>query len=144
MSITINQIMTTPVISVNFDSNLGEIRNIFAETHLHHVLVIEDNKVYGIISDRDVLKSLSPNLDKINEKASDTATLNIRAHQIMTRHPTLLHPDDTALSAVDIMDETGYSCLPVVDDKKHPIGIVSWREILKIIRAKSEKNHSSK
>lgn len=140
MTITISQIMTSPVVSVNFDASLGDIRKILSESHLHHVLVIEDNKVYGIISDRDLLRSLSPNLGKVNEKASDTATLNIRAHQIMTRHPTLLHPEDTALSAVDIMDETGHSCIPVVDNNDHPIGIVSWRDILKIIRAKSEKN----
>jgi acetoin utilization protein AcuB len=144
MGITIKQIMTSPVISVNFDSSLGEIRKIFADTHLHHVLVIEDNQVYGIISDRDLLRSLSPNLDRVNEKASDAATLNIRAHQIMTRHPTMLHPENTALSAVDIMYETGHSCLPVVDDKNRPIGIVSWRDILKIIRAKSEKSHTQK
>lgn len=141
MSVTIEKIMTTPVVSVSFDANLGEIRKIFSETHLHHVLVVEDNKVYGIISDRDLLRSLSPNLDKINEKASDAATLNIRAHQVMTRHPTLLKPEDSVLSAVDIMYDTGHSCLPVVDNNKHPIGIVSWRDILKLIKTKSEKVH---
>jgi hypothetical protein len=49
----------------------------------------------GVISDRDLLRALSPYVGTASENARDTATLRKRVHQIM------------------------------------PVGIVSWRDVLK-------------
>lgn len=126
--------MSSPVVTVEMDDTLKTIRDIFASTKFHHLLVVEDKKLYGVISDRDVLKALSPRLGTQGELPSDTATLNKRAHQIMTRKPITIGKDDSLFAAIDIFETHLISCIPVVDSEQHPIGILSWRDIFKAIK----------
>lgn len=132
----VQDIMTTPVITVELDDSIAVANEIFAKTHFHHLLVVEDHKLLGVVSDRDVLKALSPNIGTASEKQQDIATLNKRIHQIMTRQPICLKPTDRVKRVVEIFDENKISCIPIVDDNWSPLGIVTWRDIIKAIRSK--------
>jgi len=85
----VDQLMTRHVVTVSMDDTLDWIQRVFGEYRFHHVVVTENGQVVGVISDRDVLKNLSPFVGKITERAQDSASLKRRAHQIMTR--TLVH-----------------------------------------------------
>jgi len=83
-----------------------------------------------------LFKALSPNIGTSTESYKDAATLNKRVHQIMTRHPIVLHEDATIDDAIDLFNAHGISCIPIVNDNNKPIGIVSWRDVLKALRTK--------
>lgn len=136
---SIKRIMSTPVVSVEMDDALKVIKEIFDNTRFHHLLVVESNKLVGIISDRDLLKTLSPDIGTVRETAKDAAILNRKAHQIMTRTPLTLKPNASIYDAIDIFNQHNISCIPVVDEKEQPVGIVSWRDILKEIAAMRKK-----
>lgn len=130
----IDAIMTKRVVSVSMDDNLEKIYKIFVAEHFHHLLVIEDDhRLVGIISDRDCLKAISPNINKDCACAKDLATLNKKAHQIMSRHPVVLDASASVEHAVDVLIENGLSCLPIVDTAGIAIGIVSWKDILQYL-----------
>lgn len=135
---SVRDIMTTPVVSVEMDDELGRVRDIFANTHFHHLLVVEHNQLFGIISDRDLFKAISPNIGKASEKASDLITLNKKAHQIMARNPITITQDSSIFQAVELFNTHRISCLPVVDKNNRPVGIVSWRDILKAIKPRKK------
>jgi len=65
------------------------------------------------------------------ETARDLATLNKRVHQIMSRNPVTLRPDSSVSEAARLILEHGISCIPVVNGAGKPVGIVSWRDLLK-------------
>lgn len=132
----VKDIMTTPVVSIEMDDTLKTANDIFSHTHFHHLLVVDKGGLVGIISDRDVLKALSPNIDTAAERPADRATLNKRAHQVMSRHPISLKPSDRLKRVIETFDENRISCIPIVDDNHKPVGIVSWRDIIKAIRAR--------
>jgi acetoin utilization protein AcuB len=129
----IGKIMSKSVVTVEMDDSLKVVKEIFDNTHFHHLLVVESDKLYGVISDRDLLKALSPNIGTVAETVRDKATLNKKAHQIMTRKPVTLATYTGIYEAVEIFIEQNLSCIPVVDEKKKPVGIISWRDILKFI-----------
>lgn len=129
----LEQIMSKRVVSVTPDDQLSLIHHLFKETGFHHLVVIEDTKLVGIISDRDLFKALSPNLGTPGETPKDLATLKKRAHQVMSREPITLKADDSVYAAVDLFNENPISSIPIVDEEKTPVGIVSWRDILKVI-----------
>lgn len=130
----IDAIMTRRVVSVSMDDSLGKIYRMFNQEHFHHLLVIEDDhSLAGIISDRDCLKALSPNVNKDCASARDLATLNKKAHQIMSRYPVALRSGTPVEQAVEVLVEHGLSCLPVVDAAGMPIGIVSWKDVLRYL-----------
>jgi acetoin utilization protein AcuB len=120
-------------IAVTMDDTLATVRDIFEEHKFHHVLVVENQQLVGIVSDRDLLKSVSPNLGRLSESAKDLATLNKRVHQIMTRKPVVLRADAELRDAIRLFNTHRISCIPVVDQNDRPIGIVSWRDVLKAI-----------
>ena len=125
--------MSSPVETVNMDDPLSVVKSVFERTHFHHLLVVEEKKLLGIISDRDLLKTISPTLGTVAELPKDTAILNKRAHQIMTRSPIFLHDEDMISQAIDVFLNNNVSCIPIVNRDENVIGIVSWRDILKAI-----------
>jgi acetoin utilization protein AcuB len=129
--VNLNGVMSSRVVTVESDDTLETVKKIFDAAKFHHLLVVEEGKLCGVISDRDLLRALSPHIGTRAETARDTATLKKRVHQIMTRKPVTLPPEATAGDAIKVFLEHGVSCIPVVDATLKPIGIVSWRDLLK-------------
>src|SRR5271165_580985 len=124
--------MTTRVVTVELDDSLEVVKEIFDSMKFHHLLVVDTgNKLCGVISDRDLLRALSPYVGTASENARDTATLKKRVHQIMTRKPITLPPEAVISDAVNLFLGHRVSCIPIVDKDFRPLGIVSWRDVLK-------------
>jgi|JI10StandDraft_1071094.scaffolds.fasta_scaffold347551_2 acetoin utilization protein AcuB len=124
-------IMTKHVVCVRMDDTLEAVREILSTRRIHHVVVLDEQQVVGIISDRDVLRNVSPFMGTNAERTLDTATLRKRVHQFMTRHPLTIGPATQVVDAAKVLLEKGISCLPVVDEEGHVAGIVSTRDLLR-------------
>ena len=130
----VKQIMTAKLVTVQLDDKLSEVQEIFARCKFQHLLAVEDGELLGIVSDGDLFKALSPHIGTPTESYRDTATLNKRVHQIMTRHPLVLHETASVDDAIDLFNAHRISCIPIVNSANKPVGIVSWRDILKSLR----------
>lgn len=139
---SVEKIMSKAVVTVDVDARLSRIKEIFEEQGFHHLLVTEKGRLVGMISDRDVLKAISPYVGTDAETLRDKATLNKRSHQIMSRRLVTVTPPDPVLEAVKLFNRERVSCLPVVDDNQRPVGIVSWRDILRALEATTERRQS--
>lgn len=128
---TLADIMTATVVTVSMDDSLRSIRHIFEEHKFHHVVVVHAGRAVGIISDRDVLKNLSPFIGKLSERVQDVECLNRRAHQIMTRRLIFAAPETPIGDALAMMIERDISCLPVIDGQGRCVGIVTSRDMLR-------------
>ena len=82
---SVKNIMSAIIVTVEMDDSLGMIKEIFDNAIFHHLLVVESNRLVGVISDRDLLKSLSPSVGTISETTRDAADNNKKAHQIISR-----------------------------------------------------------
>lgn len=131
----VEDIMTKRVVTVGFDDALETVREIFKSTGFHHLLVVEGRELQGVVSDRDLLRSLSPFIDSVVETQRDVGTLSKRVHQIMSRKPITLPPDADVAEAIQLFLTHQISCIPIVDSEFRPLGIVSWRNVLKTYAA---------
>lgn len=125
--------MTSRVVTVGFDDTLATVREIFAQASFHHLLVVDEGKLQGVVSDRDLLRAISPFIDSVVESARDLGTLNKRVHQIMSRKPLTLRPESSLSEAVALFLANTISCIPIVDAEFRPVGIVSWRDVLRYL-----------
>jgi len=129
--LTLADIMTRRIVTVDMDETLGGVRAIFDRYRFHHVLVVHEGKLAGVLSDRDLLKHISPFLGhEMMERTQDANTLQRRVHQAMTRNPIVGRPDMTVPEAAQLLLDRNVSCLPVVDEQMRPRGIVTWRDLL--------------
>ncbi|MFS8980233.1 CBS domain-containing protein [Cupriavidus necator] len=130
---SVDSIMSKSVVTVVFDDTLATVMNIFDEAKFHHLLVVEDGRLHGVISDRDLLRAMSPFIGSTVESARDVNTLSKRVHQIMSRKPITLRPEAEIGDAVELFLTHQISCIPIVDEQFRPVGILSWRDILRVL-----------
>jgi len=130
--------MTRNVVAVEMDDSLALVKEIFDNSKFHHLLVLEEGKLFGVVSDRDLLKAISPNIGSMVVTHRDIATLQKRVHQIMTRQPITIAPDNTIVEAAALFNKHRISCLPVVASENRPVGIVTWRDLVKTMLPKPQ------
>ncbi len=127
----VRDIMTTPVHTVDMDHSILTAKRLFDREHCHHVVILRRNRAFGVVSDRDILKAISPFVgNRLMERSQDVNTLKKRVHQIMSRHLVTIGPDEAIAEAARRMLSQRVSCLPVVDDSGSLLGIVTIRDFL--------------
>lgn len=126
------EVMTTRVVKVDMDDRLTVVKEILDNAPFHHLLVVEDEKLQGVISDRDLLRCLSPFIGTDAESVKDKNTINQRAHQIMTRSPLTIGSEVSIRDALTLMLKYTVSCLPVVEAGKI-VGIFTLHDGLRVL-----------
>lgn len=130
---SISSFMTKEIIALEMDDDLEKAKAIFENHHIHHILIKDDKELTGIITDRDLHKHLSPRIGTSKETARDVSLLKKKIHLIMSRDVITATVDVTLNEAVLLFYDNHISCLPIVDENFHAIGIITWRDIIKII-----------
>jgi acetoin utilization protein AcuB len=128
--VKVGSIMTRSPVTVGLDDDLAHVRDLFTAHGFRHLLVLAGGRLVGVLSDRDLLRALSPFLGRASERAQDVATLRRRVHQVMSREPVVVSPEATVAEAARLLFARRVSCLPVVADDGAVVGIVSWRDLL--------------
>lgn len=130
---TVDELMSSQLVSVGMDDRLGAVLDIFNNTSVHHLLVVEQEKLVGVLSDRDLFRAISPNIGTAAETDKDKATLHKPVHQIMSRHPRSLETGSDVQHAIALLAKQAISCVPIVDQQQQPVGIISWRDIMRLL-----------
>ena len=143
----VEAVMTRVIITINMDEPLHQVQRIFEREGFHHLLVINEGELVGVISDRDLLSALSPYVNTPSEKRRDERTLHRRAHHIMSRRLTTVTRSTPIAHAAALLLKHGIGCLPVISSSA-PVqtyagshlrlvtagrtveGIVTWRDIM--------------
>ncbi len=128
--VSVDHVMSRSVVTVTLDDTLRTIRNLFERHGFHHVIVTDEGRAVGVVSDRDLLRHLSPYLGTFGERQSDTKTLEKKAHQVMSRSIIAIDSGSSLADAAAVMLDSKVSCLPVLVDGRCE-GIVTWRTILR-------------
>lgn len=133
---SVGKFMSTQVVSLHLDDDLSKAKDIFDNQSIHHLIIVEGDKISGIITDRDLYKHLSPSIGTKKETPRDTSLLQKKLHLIMSRHLVTASADISLNDAVLLFYDNHISCLPIVDEFSRPIGIITWRDIIKILALK--------
>lgn len=117
--ITVKDIMTKSVISVDSSITVNEAAKMMEDVKVGAVIVMENNTPVGIITDRDFAV-------KIVSHAYPITTL---VKQIMSAPLITVGPDESVWMVADLMYARGIRKLPVVDDDV-VVGIVSATDLV--------------
>ena len=127
--LTATDLMTVKPFTLGTDATLREALMLMKAEGRRQMLVIDDdNKLAGIITDRDI--RLVMNSPMIGEKwLNNTILDNTLVESCMTSHPISISPDVPAYEVADMLLTYKFGALPVVDDGTL-VGIVSVSDIL--------------
>ena len=112
--------MSTDLLTVEPDERLAEAARQMAQRGVGAVLVLEGERLAGILTERDLLKAVAAGF-----------TDEARVSEWMTRQPETVEPDETTDQAASLMIHGGFRHLPVVEGGR-AIGILSIRDLMRV------------
>lgn len=135
----VSTIMSTNLFTVNRDDKLAEVKKIFDEHNLHHIPVVENKKVVGIISKQDYLYFLRGSSKSVEDRFFNEARLRAyRAGDIMTPKIAKLDESDRLNVAVEIFRLNRFHALPVTNEDDELVGIITTHDIIRKLAESSK------
>ncbi len=118
---TVHDLMSTPPLVCGTDVSLADAAELMRDAESGSIIVVEDDKAIGILTERDLLRAAAARLDPGAE----------RVGLWMTANPDTLGPEEEAGAAWASLSHHHYRHLPVVDDGRL-VGVVSIRDLFAI------------
>jgi len=116
----VGSIMEQDILVAAPGTSVGEAASLMAARNVGAILVIEDDRLVGIFTERDVVF-------RVVARGLDTQAT--RLAEVMTPTPQTVSPQTPFGHALVLMQENGFRHLPVIRDGK-PVGIVSSRSAM--------------
>jgi CBS domain-containing protein len=110
--------MSSDLLSVETSVSIMEVAQRMVDRNVGAVLVLNDGRLAGILTERDVLRAVARGL-------RDTT----RVGDCMTANPETIAPDDTTEHAAVLMLHGGFRHLPVVEGDDL-VGVISIRDLV--------------
>ena len=106
---------------VESSAKVGTTIELMQHKKIGCVLAVKDGVLAGIFTERDIMMRL------VNKKI-DYA--KVAVSDVMTPSPETLRLEDTIAYAMNMMSVGGYRHLPIVDERRRPISILSVKDIV--------------
>jgi CBS domain-containing protein len=116
---TVRDVMTSDPVTVSTDSTLDEAARLMRDRDIGPVLVVDADRVKGIVTDRDIV---------VRVVAEGTDPASVTAGTICSTDVATISPDDSVDDAVQLMQQRNVRRLPVVEDGR-PVGIVAMGDL---------------
>lgn len=132
---TVSQYMTKNLITVHPEDSLETVKDIFGKHNIHHLPVVRQNHIEGIISKRDLaLFARWIPLTESEKLLEDTRMRNYKAKEIMTTRMAKVDPTDRMNVVLEVFKINRFHALPVVDGEKL-VGIITTHDIISALVA---------
>jgi len=126
----ISSIMTSDLITVGPNDTLVKIEEIFKQERIHHIPVVVDNKIVGIISKSDYLFFIRGfTSDRDDQRMNGLRLRAYKANDIMTTGMATMDPDEKINIALEVFKENLFHAIPIVEEEKL-VGIVTTFDII--------------
>jgi CBS domain-containing protein len=126
--------MTWPVVTAGVDEHLSSIEEKFRMKGIRHLPIVDhENKVVGLVTQRDLYRILSPRLTETGIYYDKPMLDQFILKHVMTHNPLTLLPDDPLSKAVEIMARNKYGCIPIANGEGVIKGILTETDVLKFL-----------
>lgn len=125
--------MTRDVATLHPKDSMTKAKDLFEAHRFHHLPVVEEGKVVGMVSKSDYAKLLHGFTifrTQASEDYNEAVFRSILVKEIMSTPVITLGPDDTLELAAAVFRENLFHALPVVDPLKQLLGILTPYDLL--------------
>jgi acetoin utilization protein AcuB len=129
----VSRSMVSEVITIDKDASVFEAQETMAANGIRHLPIVDaDNRLIGIVTDRDIRSVMPYRLIKQKGVAEERERLaQLKVEDIMTRNPKTISPMYTIQDALLMIEKEKVGAFPVVDNEGRLKGILSIRDLLR-------------
>jgi CBS domain-containing protein len=145
----VKDFMVRDVISVEPSSSIKDVMTTFVEKKIGGVPIVDQNgKLSGIVTDGDILRAIKP-IDRrihdyfsfvtyvaeeeLEERLDEMAKIEI-IRIAKTNGIVTVHPEDEMKTVVSLLSKHHFKKLPVIDEKRKVVGVVSRGDVIRNIQ----------
>ena len=119
----ISHVMTTNVKTVQISQKMSNVLRILTENQVHHVPVVDERKLVGIISTTDIIR--------LNITVSTADEWSIE--QVMKKNLVTIEIHDTVRKAAQLLSDGIFHSLPVINNDRHLLGIITSTDLIRYL-----------
>ena len=125
--------MTKDPSTIDVGAKISEARRLMAENRFHHVRVVDGRRLVGLLSATDMMRL------SIAAYGADPSTVDqmldaqFSIQEVMTTGLFTVHQEETVRHAADKLRGGDFHSLPVVDDDRHLVGIVTSSDLIQYL-----------
>jgi len=131
-AVTVRDLMVQDPATLGRNETLDLAESIMNLGRIRHMPVVDDGKIVGIVSQRDLFRSALITALGFGRKTTSALIKTITIKEVMTEHVITISPEATAKEAARVMIDKKIGCLPVVEDQKL-IGLLTETDILRYV-----------
>jgi len=120
MNESVSTIMIKNLITLTPESTLAEVSEIFSTRKIHHIPVLDNDVLVGLITLYDLWRK-----NALHESYSD-----IKVQEVMSKKLIKLEPDDKIGTAAELFLDNRFHALPVVQGDRL-VGLITTFDVLK-------------
>jgi CBS domain-containing protein len=117
---TVGEVMSGNLLTIEAAASLSEAAARMCERDVGAILVVDEDVLIGILTERDVLRAVAQ------------GSVGSKAAEWMTPRPETVEADEPTRQAASIMIHGGFRHLPVLEGS-NPVGIVSIRDLMRAV-----------
>jgi acetoin utilization protein AcuB len=127
----VRDIMRTPVVTIQSDTTLPEAIRLAAQRGIRHLPVLEEGKLVGLVSDRDLKRAMASSATSLEVHELTYLLDKVRVREIMARAVITITPLFPIEEAARLMVQERIGALPVTE-AGDLVGIVTETDLLEL------------
>lgn len=126
----VRELMTRTPITTGPDTSVLDARRRMLQERIRHLLVTEDERLLGIVTDRDIRLNLPSPATSLSVWEINHLVARLTVGQVMSKYVITVDPDRDARDAARVMLDEKIGALPVVESERL-VGIITETDLLR-------------
>jgi CBS domain-containing protein len=119
----VSDVMTAGPVTIFPEDDLVRAMQLMRNGRLRHLPVVHHGKLVGLVTERDVLRELGASSD---DRAETLTVRDVMVTNVITATANL-----PLRKAAHLLWQHKFGCLPVIDDDRHVIGILTETDFIR-------------
>ena len=128
----VREIMMGSPVTLKPDDTLDLANDIISLGRFRHIPVVENGKLIGIISERDLMGAAAVRIFGLKQKSKSALLKCVLIKDIMKKHVVTVEPDTPIKDAAHLMADKKIGCVPVLSEGAL-VGLVTTTGVLRYV-----------
>ena len=130
----VRKIMMGSPVTLTPDDTLDLANNVISLGRIRHIPVIENGKLVGLLSERDLIGAAANRIFGLNQKSKSALLKTESVKSIMKKRLVTVTPDTPIKDAARLMADKKIGCVPVISAGSL-VGLVTTTNVLRYLES---------
>jgi CBS domain-containing protein len=142
-NIKVSEWMNSPVVSVEPTTPISSAHQIMKQNRIRRLVVMDDDQLVGIVTIGDIREASPSDATTLSIWELNYLWAQLTVEKVMSRKVLSVAPSVSIVEAARIMLESKVSGVPVVDEDKNLVGIITESDIFRmLVKTRSEETEA--